>query len=1279
MKKIKFFLAAFAAMFGLGMQAQTWTSPGSDPVSGSTYFILNIEAGRFVTAANSWGTQMSITGTNDGLPIEAVEVNNVTVGGASLSGWELKNKNNSDKFLFRDDQNWGYTDKGTQDRGYVWNITKKDGVYRLQTATGDPAYPAAELQYAGGNNSLSDGRVYFGYNSSSRDIDWLFLTEAQKNSTNLVARAKLYRALMKAYAAGVNTDDASAVYENNESTEQQLLDQVETLDEARYQAHLANASDSDPRDITEFVLNNYDFSQMNISGWETNYVSGTQAQNIGYQSNNAFNTSSAFCNRFIEAWISSSSSIGDGYLRQTVSGLPEGKYKLECDAIAVNQSNASGTTTGTLLFITADGSDYTTSLSTGNNTPEHFSTQFLFTGEGNITFGLKTVNTTANWIAADNFKVTFYGIDLSAYATQLASEVSSFEGYENDIEATVYASLQTQVNALNQTYNTSKAYAEAIANMQIINAYVAAYAAATTAKASNGNVTGTELTELNAAIADVPTFNDYDTYAAKTSSLTTKTSTFIAAAPSYDAYVSAIAAAADEKAKADALSPSIYTTALGSTPNTAEEAAAKAASLINDIKVGEYNYVVGNYTTAIELGAWTISNAGNMTSQHWDGTGTTPYNEQKDGLWQSNAVWETSYIQEVTLPEGEYVFKVAGRHSQNSTLTLSVTSGETELGSISDFPVGDTGRGINTSGATDFATGEGHTYANGDGRGWQWRYVPFTLSEEAAVTISVVGKNPNGEYHQWVSFCNYTVQAKPSVAVSIIAYNQALDEAIAARDNDAYANVTGSERTALLAAIAGDETLDKSDMDIIDAAKDELVSVMTTFINAKAAYDTFAEVKTKVYEELPYASSTKYAAIATVQEETTAATSAADAADKTNAILSAYRKYVESNALAEGVAGAEDKTSLISDPNMEVTYDGTAHTFGAWQVIGQTNGTIQLLSSESFTDGDGNSNYKYVDIFKNDNNAGIQQTLSNLAPGRYILTVTARAQATAGASFKVFAGSTSKEIERIGNSGGVFGRGWNDATLEFDVLTEGNVNIGVQSANGKNLWWSATRFRLARLGNVQVSIDENTDYAATEATSVDVELARTIKADAWNTFVVPFDITNAELKAAFGNDVEVAEFSDGGASADAVTVSFTKMGTPAITANKPVLLKSSTAGTSYSFTNRSVATGNTTIAGTHVDFVGTYSASTTITEGNYFISGNKLWKSSGATTINGTRAYIDAKNVASVRLFIDDVETGIETINGVEAENGAIYNIAGQRLGKMQKGINIVNGKKIIK
>ena len=159
----------------------------------------------------------------------------------------------------------------------------------------------------------------------------------------------------------------------------------------------------------------------------------------------------------------------------------------------------------------------------------------------------------------------------------------------------------------------------------------------------------------------------------------------------------------------------------------------------------------------------------------------------------------------------------------------------------------------------------------------------------------------------------------------------------------------------------------------------------------------------------------------------------------------------------------------------------------------------------------------------------------------------------------------------------------------------------------------------------------------------------------------------------------MAEFSDAGVSADAVTVSFTKMATPAVTANTPVLLKGN-AGTEFFFPSRTIETGTPTEEGTYLDFVGTYDASTDIAAGDYFISANKLYKSSGATTISGTRAYLHAKSAGvKAMLFIDDEATSIDAINGVEAENGVIYNIAGQRMNKAQKGINIVNGKKVLK
>ena len=48
--------------------------------------------------------------------------------------------------------------------------------------------------------------------------------------------------------------------------------------------------------------------------------------------------------------------------------------------------------------------------------------------------------------------------------------------------------------------------------------------------------------------------------------------------------------------------------------------------------------------------------------------------------------------------------------------------------------------------------------------------------------------------------------------------------------------------------------------------------------------------------------------------------------------------------------------------------------------------------------------------------------------------------------------------------------------------------------------------------------------------------------------------------------------------------------------------------------------------------------------------------------------------------FNEDDATGIKAmVNGQWSMDNAIYNLAGQRMSKMQKGINIVNGKKILK
>lgn len=75
-----------------------------------------------------------------------------------------------------------------------------------------------------------------------------------------------------------------------------------------------------------------------------------------------------------------------------------------------------------------------------------------------------------------------------------------------------------------------------------------------------------------------------------------------------------------------------------------------------------------------------------------------------------------------------------------------------------------------------------------------------------------------------------------------------------------------------------------------------------------------------------------------------------------------------------------------------------------------------------------------------------------------------------------------------------------------------------------------------------------------------------------------------------------------------------------------------------------------------------------------------FYKAEGAITEG--KGYVEITDGSGVKalFFEDDDATAIQTIdNGQQTTVGAIYNVAGQRLQKMQKGINIVNGKKVLK
>ena len=240
--------------------------------------------------------------------------------------------------------------------------------------------------------------------------------------------------------------------------------------------------------------------------------------------------------------------------------------------------------------------------------------------------------------------------------------------------------------------------------------------------------------------------------------------------------------------------------------------------------------------------------------------------------------------------------------------------------------------------------------------------------------------------------------------------------------------------------------------------------------------------------------------------------------------------------------------------------------------------------------------------------------------------------------------------------------------------------------------------------NYDVMLDENSTVApeASEG-AVAVLVKRTIKANSWSTICLPFAMTEAQVKAAFGNDVELADFTgyettENGDDIESITVNFDDV--TAIEANHPYIIKVSSAVTEFTADGVTIApednpcveydnglTGKKRkVLGT---FTGTYVADFDFYNEaeNYplFISQNKFYYATENTNhMKAFRAYFDfVDNLPEVegaesRIFmhIGDKVTGIRSIR--QTSDGSYYDLQGRRVVKPGKGLYVKDGRKVV-
>ena len=288
-----------------------------------------------------------------------------------------------------------------------------------------------------------------------------------------------------------------------------------------------------------------------------------------------------------------------------------------------------------------------------------------------------------------------------------------------------------------------------------------------------------------------------------------------------------------------------------------------------------------------------------------------------------------------------------------------------------------------------------------------------------------------------------------------------------------------------------------------------------------------------------------------------------------------------------------------------------------------------------------------------------------------------------------------------------------DVTASADVAvgTKLNVTLGEIECTTSGTSPKAVKFEdvtftvtIGDPADTHVVLDETSTTApVASGGAVDIMVKRTIKANEWSTLVLPFNMTEAQVKEALGSDVQLAEFEDYEAEYDAddnvtgLTVNFVATDlSEGFYGNYPYLVKTSKDITEFIVTS----TIDPDEEGAVVEYdngksgkqrkvlgslIGTYHAGDAIPNNGLFLSGNKFWYSAGATKIKAFRAYFMLNEVlsgvaeAKVRFMVDEDAAAIEGITP-DMENGVWYTLDGRQLnGKpTEKGVYIVDGKKVL-
>ena len=265
-----------------------------------------------------------------------------------------------------------------------------------------------------------------------------------------------------------------------------------------------------------------------------------------------------------------------------------------------------------------------------------------------------------------------------------------------------------------------------------------------------------------------------------------------------------------------------------------------------------------------------------------------------------------------------------------------------------------------------------------------------------------------------------------------------------------------------------------------------------------------------------------------------------------------------------------------------------------------------------------------------------------------------------------------------------------DASLTIGSTLQGLVKgIEFPTEDAGQVFFNDVAFDvdIVKYSDGRIHLEETSIVPPVAKQNVDVTVQRSFIANEWSTIVLPFAMNGSQIVWAFGEDVQVAEFTgyevdESGNDISAIRVLGDIIDiSNGMLANHPYLIKVSRDISEFFVDGVNIVpSDNLTInLGTKwkpKSFIGTYVTDTKVEDGGLFLCNNAFFYSTGETTIKAFRGYFFFIDVPS---DYDSGTAGQKISLVINSPNGSpteIYTVLSKTGSKNWYGLD---GKKIIR